>query len=333
MAEKHNSDLRVIFPKGAQQRFIERAQEKVSVSDLSRMCGYSERTIRDWRRERFSIPLSSLQKICGALQLLPGSRYTTRSFRDHLKQAAKLGGRVMFEKYGRIGNDPEQRKRRWEEWWNREGRRQSHPIIGVTKPIKRPSPSEELAEFIGIMIGDGGTSDAQLTITLHSEDDRAYGVYVASLITRLFDVPVSVRPRSDCKATNYVISRREMVNFCVDKLGLVKGNKITQQVDVPLWIKEEQRFIIACVRGLIDTDGSIFTHSYVAKGKMYHYKKISFSSRSLPLLQSMYTFLNDLNIRARMATYEVRLDSIASVKRYMKIVGTRNPKHLKRYRE
>jgi len=41
----------------------------------------------------------------------------------------------------------------------------------------------------------------------------------------------------------------------LERLGLKCGNKVTQQVGVPNWIQNNTSYTIACVRGLIDTDG------------------------------------------------------------------------------
>jgi hypothetical protein len=38
-----------------------------------------------------------------------------------------------------------------------------------------------------------------------------------------------------------------------------QGSKIAQRVTVPAWIKERREFVIPCLRGLVETDGSIYT--------------------------------------------------------------------------
>jgi len=37
-------------------------------------------------------------------------------------------------------------------------------------------------------------------------------------------------------------------------------------------------------------------------------------------------------MRARISGYDVRLEGIADMQKYFSLVGTHNPKHLKRYR-
>jgi LAGLIDADG-like domain len=224
--------------------------------------------------------------------------------------------------------DNVKQKDKWQIWWNTIGKFRDQAI-----PIRIPKPSVQLAEFMGIMMGDGGISKYQVTITLHSETDKDYGIFVASLVQELFGVMPAIHPRAGCLAINIVVSRRALVRFCVEN-GLVIGNKIRQRIDIPGWIKERKEYRLACIRGLIDTDGSVFTHRYRVGGKWYSYKKLDFTSLSRPLCDSVHNTLQELGMRPRLARNKsVRLDSKSDMEKYFIIVGSHNPKHLKRYRE
>ena len=240
----------------------------------------------------------------------------------------------MWKKYGRIGN-PEYRKKKWYEWWEKEGQYKSHTILNLPKPIKKPNFSKELAEFVGIVLGDGGITQYQVVITLHSKDDKEYGKFVTSLIKRLFDVPIGINYDKKDLAVDLTISRRKLVEFCLQRLGLKQGNKVKQQVDIPVWIKKNKLYSIACLRGLIDTDGCVFTHYYRVNGKMYYYKKLAFSNRSKPILKSVYQFLRTLGMNPRITRDEkdVRLESIEDLRQYFSIVNSSNPKILQQYRK
>lgn len=321
-------EYRAKFQNGQQQVWI--ASLPLSVSEIATVCSCSERTVRDWRRERFLMDYACIEKLCVATNTsLPDVHRIPRY--AHARTAGRKGGAAVVRKYGRVPVDESIRKERWRQWWETTGKYKNGGIL-VPKSIYKPRKNAKLAEFIGIMLGDGGISNAQLTVTLHSHDDREYGAYVSQLIQTLFATPVSIRPRRDSRATGYVVSRRELVLFCTNELGLKKGNKVTQQVDIPEWVKANRRFVIACIRGLIDTDGCVLTHSYKVQGKQYRYKKIVFTNRSKPLLDSVYTLLMQLGIRTRHTHQDdLWLDSRESVEQYMRIVGSNNPKHLKRY--
>ncbi len=199
-------------------------------------------------------------------------------------------------------------------------------------PIRQPAPSTELAEFVGIMIGDGGLSAYQATVSLNQVTDAEYSSYVAHLMERLFGVTPSVFDRTNDLLRSIVVSRIELVHY-LNRLGLPIGNKVRQSLDIPFWIQKDPEFKIACLRGLVDTDGSIFTHTYAVKGKTYAYKKLSFTSASPPLLATVCASFESLGLKPRIGSNkDVRLDSKADMERYFEVIGTNNPKHLRRYR-
>ncbi len=200
-----------------------------------------------------------------------------------------------------------------------------------TKPIQRPEKSVELAEFIGIMIGDGGISKYQVTISLNQDTDAEYLVYVSDLIRKLFNIEPHIQQRSKHSMNVIVISRIELVIF-LQEIGLPQYDKIRSQIDIPNWIKENPAYLTACVRGLVDTDGCVFDHSYISKGKRYSYKKLDFTSASDPLRNSVYTFFKELAMNPRFSSQRgVRLESKADVSHYFSLVSSHNPKHLNRY--
>lgn len=247
----------------------------------------------------------------------------------HTSEAGKAGIAAVTAKYGGIPRDEEYRKKQWRAWWKSTGRHEKNPILEA-RTVHKPKRSVELAEFIGIMMGDGGISTYQVTVTLHHIDDLEYASYVATLIKKLFKEEPKIYHFPEKSVNNIVVSRKELVDY-LHELGLPVGNKVKQQIDIPEWIKKDKRFSMACLRGLVDTDGCVFTHRYTAKGKIYTYKKLSFTSASDPLRKSVHVLLQKLEFNPRIAGEDIRLDSTADMKRYFLLIGTHNPKHLRRY--
>lgn len=332
---KNKYPQRVIFPKGAQRKFIffvQKRLERHDLSSLAHIVGVHPRTLTDWKRGKFLIALPALQKMCAAARIPFPSHATIKDAFWHSSRAGIAGGIAMYKKYGRIGGDPEYRKKKWYAWWRKEGRFKDHPILYAPLPIKKPRPSVHLAEFVGILLGDGGITKNQIIITLHNEE-KEYRRFVMELFRKLFGVQPSCSERSSDSTYRIVVSRTALVRFCTKKLGLKIGNKVKQQVDIPSWIKKNERFQIGCLRGLMDTDGCVFTHHYKVNNKVYVYKKLAFSNGSRPLLSSVYDILKKNGFHPRYAQgKDVRLDSKEDVKRFFHIIGTHNPKYLKRYK-
>jgi len=335
MAERFISK-RLAFPAGSQRSFLVACTQGLGLTHVAtaELLSVSSRTLTDWKREKFLLPLTAAKKLAQGAGIPIPKHAQIREPYWYTTHSSSAGGIAVYKKYGHVGGDPERRKQKWYAWWKREGRFKPHPIINVALPIKKPRNSAELAEFVGVVLGDGGISKRQVVITLNHRDDSAYGIYVISLIKKLFGVRPKIYYDSKDSVDNIVVSRSELVKFCTDALGLKIGSKVRQQVGVPSWVKRNRKFLIACVRGLIDTDGSVFTHRYRVNGKWYSYKKLAFANRSRPLLRSVFNIMKSIGLQPRLTDgVDVRLDSIADMRRYFIIVGSHNPKHLKHYQD
>ena len=330
MAEKINSK-RVVFLKGKQRNFINKILSKISIKKAAGFCNLSERTIRDWRRERFLMDYNALKILCNKTHFLFPRNIKLKDRYWYAEKGASKGGRALFKKHGKILGDPEHRRKKWREWWEREGKYKSHTILNLPKPIKKPNFSKDLAEFVGIMLGDGGITPYQITITLNLKEKKSYGKFIVSLIKKLFNVPVTISDKRTDSSVSLVVSRKKLVDFCIE-IGLKIGNKVKQQIDIPNWIKKNNQYKIACLRGLMDTDGCIFTHRYKSRDKWYEYKKILFTSASFPLRQSAFSILKENGLSPRFAVRsDVRIDKMEDVRRYIKIFDSHNPEYLKKY--
>lgn len=328
MAESPKED-RAIFPPSKQRAFLERAGRELTVAMMARVAHCSERTVRDWRREKFSIPLTAVRMLAARARVTVPKNMRTRDKYAHIAKASRMGADATIKKYGRIPHDEKRRKERWRVWWETEGKFKKNRIL-ESRAVHRPKRNTDLAEFIGIVMGDGGISNYQVVITLHHVDDLEYVSFVSSLIKKLFKMEPRIYHSLKNSVNDIAISRRELVLY-LHNLGLPIGDKIKQRLDIPGWIKCDQELSVACLRGLIDTDGCIFTHRYRAKGTWYAYKKLSFTSASEPLRGSVHTLLLEFGFHPRMTAKDVRLDRAKDMERYFNRIGSHNPKHLRRY--
>lgn len=328
MAESFK-DKRVVFPSGKQKVFLERINQKLTVAAMARASKCSERTIRDWRWEKFSMSLTAARALSAQAKVPLPKNIRIRDAYAHIERASRMGAAAVIRKYGRFPRNEERRKEHWRRWWESEGKLKKNLIL-EPKPVHRPNRSAELAEFVGIMMGDGGISTYQIVVTLHHIDDLEYAAFVADLIRRLFRIEPKIYHSPKNSVNDIVVSRKELVRY-LHELGLPIGNKVKQRFDIPEWITHDPKLAAACLRGLVDTDGCIFTHRYQAKGTWYAYKKLSFTSASEPLRKSVHALLQEFGFHPRMTGKDVRLDRAGDMKRYLSSIGSHNPKHLRRY--
>ncbi len=325
--KKYNAQF---MTKGAQSDWLTNIRSQMTIKQIARLCSFSERTVRDWQREKFLIDYDSVVTLCNYLSLSLPNIQKVDKYR-HTSEAGRKGGRALIEKYGRVPVAEEDRQNAWRHWWETSGAKANVKIL-QPKQLHIPKINEELAELIGIILGDGSLSKYHVAVTLNSIDDLEYSHYVISQFEKIFKVTPKVYVRKRMKALDIVVARINLVSFLIEK-GLVQGRKVRNQVSIPKWIMENSGCARACVRGLVDTDGTFFKHKYFVKNKMYSYNKISFSSASVPLRNDVLAVLTSAGIKAHISTTNVRIDAVEDVKKYMKFIGSSNPKHLKKHRE
>ncbi len=142
--------------------------------------------------------------------------------------------------------------------------------INITK-------SKELANLIGILLGDGGVNEKRrkIAIFLNRNEDSDIVSHTKEIIKLIFNY--DTYDYINGKVIALTIFSLAIVNALMN-VGIVSGNKVINQVKIPEWIFEKREYIIECLKGLLDTDGSI----YVCK-KSKHFR-ISFGSASKPLV-------------------------------------------------
>ncbi|MBL7054267.1 hypothetical protein ISS05_00750 [Candidatus Woesearchaeota archaeon] len=125
--------------------------------------------------------------------------------------------------------------------------------MGLKLPKK---PSKELAEFIGILAGDGhisfNTDKYRVSISGNSVSDYKYLTnYTNKLICHLFNLNIKIHKRKNKNAIAIILSSKGVVSF-MEEIGYYKH---IVDIKIPDWIKDNQTYASQLLRGLIDTDG------------------------------------------------------------------------------
>lgn len=313
---------RLSFQSGELRTFIEQVQNKLGLgsNDLAKLVGLSGKTIRDWKGEKFKPTKDHILKL-SKISKVRIPEYKNLLPYWNIPEAARLGGRRTFELYGLLGTK-ESRSKGGKSSWDK---RKNNPELWVkyTRSIIEPEESEDLAEFIGIMLGDGGLTHFQCTVYLNSETDQEFAYYTRNLVNKLFGIMPRIYIHKKHKVWRVSISSVNLVKYLTAK-GLSLGDKVRIQVGVPSWVQANPKYIKACIRGLIDTDGSFIVHRYKIKGKEYSYPRLSFSNRSEPLLNFIYKELRRLGFNPKSQKNAVCLYSQDEVKRYLELIGVNN---------
>ena len=201
-----------------------------------------------------------------------------------------------------------------------------YPKKSHRKHVILPKDSQMLAEFFGIMMGDGGINNLwQITITLNAVGDAKYARYVVNLCKELFGILPVIRRRCGSKTLVISLASTSVVDFLVYK-GLPRGDKIKNGLKIPEWILQKRSYQISCLRGLIDTDGCIFVHKHKVFGNLYKNIGLSFRNYSPNLIFVLAALLEKFGIIAHISGrgHDVSIYQVEAVKKYLKIVGTSN---------
>ncbi len=199
------------------------------------------------------------------------------------------------------------------------------------KEFTTPKDSEDLAEFMGIWVGDGHLAKYQASMSTSSKTDMQHARYVKDLAFRLFGQNGHIRKKKDAKAVELVISSIGLVEWLKTK-GMPEGNKMSG-LCIPDWIKADGRFSRKFIRGLFDTDGCIFIDTHGIRGKQYRNRGWTITSYSAKLRNELVDLLRNLgfNPTLRDSQVSVYMRKRVDIERYFREIGTSNKKHLDRY--
>lgn len=304
-----------------------------SWEEVASKVGVSGRTLRDWQREILLGNKEILLKLSrlGGVSLPPiveerQEWWNTRAW-------SKRASRIRMQMYGPPGT-PEGRSKGG---MISQLRRTTNPelyknsLIIFKNRFNYPLESPKLAEFIGIMLGDGGTSKDQIKITLDINVDKEYASVVRNMIKDLFGKNPSIYVRKDANALTICLSGVDVVSYLVSK-GICIGSKMKANIGIPEWIKSNPIYSKSCIRGLIDTDGCLFIHKYKFKEKNeYRYKNICFVSAIPKLMSDVKEQLQLLGYTPKGKGTKLFLYNQIEAKRYLDEIGTSNPKNFIRW--
>ncbi|MFA5333677.1 MAG: LAGLIDADG family homing endonuclease [Candidatus Nanoarchaeia archaeon] len=203
---------------------------------------------------------------------------------------------------------------------------------GNLKIIKKINKSKELAELIGIILGDGclyfnsiGSYSVKIAGHLILEKDYLIN-FVKPLIDKLFNIKSNI----EIKTHEMLVSvySKELI-LKLEEFGLKRGNKVKNNIGIPEWIMNENEFLKPCIRGLIDTDGSIFKMS----NKNPNLLRIGFKNHSIKLLNDTREGLIQLGFNPSkiITNSHFFISRQNEIKKYIKTITFNNIKHTNRY--
>jgi DNA-binding transcriptional regulator WhiA len=168
-------------------------------------------------------------------------------------------------------------------------------------PLTDVDHNVHLAYIIGVALGDGNLSRpnkrvTRLRITCDSRYTKIADEIIASLKVLFPKNKVSVVPSPKLSYFNISVYTNYLDECLPWKVG--QGSKFMQAAHVPTWIFTNKIFIRACLKGLLQTDGSV----YQDRG----YTMVNFSNNIPVLAENVQVMMRCLGYHPRLSVTEQR---------------------------
>jgi len=198
----------------------------------------------------------------------------------------------------------------------------------TTVPKLKLIYSEELAELVGILIGDGEImKDGTLRIAFDPKKDKNF-LYrrVFLLIHNLLGNDIKFESNKRIGIYNIAF-----VRYLKEDCNLIPGSKFVNNWEIPEWCFEKEEYLSAVLRGLFDTDG-YFGYFNGSLELMFG----RFSHKCTKLVKNIEGSLNKFNFkvivrRSKDKRYKIRIQNKKDVIGFFSKFGTSNLKHIVRF--
>lgn len=195
--------------------------------------------------------------------------------------------------------------------------------------------NEELAEMIGAHIGDGSMgfyrNHPVISFFGHPKEDREYVRWISTLYQKYFGIKANLRKWS--KVIGFQIFSKDAYIF-FKSLGIPSGRK--NDINIPPLIKKSGNKILSSfIRGIFDTDGTV----YFEKRNTGLYPRIQLKITSKNITNSLNEILNNIfEIKSTMyhrrerknwkMSYFVEVRGRKNLEKWISLIGFRNIKNV-----
>lgn len=193
----------------------------------------------------------------------------------------------------------------------------------------------QTAEIIGAIIGDGyiyrKNRKYQIGIVGSPITDKEYFEKLKQLILEEWNKEVHAKFRF--RGLRMVFNSKEICEFLIGDLNLPHGKGKGQRVIIPEKIVSNSKLINHALRGIVDTDGSVYA---AKKPGVEKYPSIEITTTSENLANQLIEILTKMNFRARMRiekrknprgfpSYRIALHGKENLRKWIDEIGFSNP--------
>jgi len=202
--------------------------------------------------------------------------------------------------------------------------------------------NHKLAELIGAIIGDGSIrycpeiNQYYVEIVGNINEENEYFNYLNDIFVKELDLKTSIKIRG--RGLRLRVYSKAFVEFLVYQLKLPYNKYKCANIMIPDVILNDYLLLNSCLRGIMDTDGSLF---FADKGYRKDYPTIEISTISSKLAQQLNTILS-IKFRVGFRNYKqdkfqriyrISLNGEKMVDEWYKEIGFSNKRNLNKYKK
>lgn len=186
-----------------------------------------------------------------------------------------------------------------------------------------------VSELIGAIIGNGNIYDRKSKYVEITGNAIYDGAYFKGRLNLIITEELEYTPRIYTKynVIRLRINKRSFVRY-LKEIGMPTGAGKSLSVKIPNSIARNWRLTKNCIRGIFDTDGSI----YFDKRKTYTapYPRIELHLNNLGLVYQIHAMLTSHGFNSKISIKKgsLYLNGVDEIIRYLKTIDFSNYKHL-----
>jgi len=211
--------------------------------------------------------------------------------------------------------------------------------------------TKDLAYFCGVMAGDGSISvikekhDYAIKCVGNPKDEKEfYNDVLLPVIKKVFGLNLNAKFFDSKTTYGFGLSSKALVRFLTNKIGLPRGKKYSK-LCIPDCFKQNKDLVSAFIQGVADTDFCLALRhrirvppypvvSGTSKSKEFIEEiAVELEKRGISLFRSydMISYDPRYTISGCSITHRIELNGRERLRKWMKEIGFRSPKHLERF--
>ncbi len=191
------------------------------------------------------------------------------------------------------------------------------------------SMNEKMAEFLGILYGDGCLWGKNYTFSVSGDShaDKLYHLnYIAPMIKELFGLEPRFKfEKKGHNEMHTLLSSKVVHWYIAEQFSFPIGHK-KGKMNIPQIIHENVGYKRSFLRGLFDTDGGIHRHHVRSV-------QIHFTSMDSFFLQEVFRLFISLGFKPSIGKEDIKIFDRTEVIRFFDEIRPANPKHVYKFNQ